>query len=156
MTYEFEILMCLLIFTICVCVCVLVTQLCLTLCHPMDCSPPGSPVHGILQARILDCVAIPFSRGSSCPGDWTQDSCIAGGFFTHWATKEVLSLENNLIPMHIKCPWYVAFWDSRYWAHIFMMPAQDSMKFLNTLRTFSFSVDWSAIWMRKKERETWK
>ena len=65
MTYEFEILMCLLIFTICVCVCVLVTQLCLTLCHPMDCSPPGSPVHGILQARIRMWVAIAFSRGTS-------------------------------------------------------------------------------------------
>ena len=44
---------------------VLVTQLCLTLCVPMDCSPPGSSVHGILQARILHWVTIPFSRGSS-------------------------------------------------------------------------------------------
>ena len=43
----------------------LVTKLCLTLCDPMDCSPPGSSVHGILQARILEWVAIPFSRGSS-------------------------------------------------------------------------------------------
>ena len=46
----------------------LVTQSCPTLCDPMDCSPPGSSVHGILQARILEWVAIPFSRGSS-PGD---------------------------------------------------------------------------------------
>ena len=46
---------------LCVCVC-LVTQLCLTLCDPMDYSPPGSSVHGILQARILEWVAIPFSR----------------------------------------------------------------------------------------------
>ena len=44
---------------------VLVAQLCLTLCNPMDCSPPGLSVHGILQARILEWVAIPFSRGSS-------------------------------------------------------------------------------------------
>ena len=44
---------------------VLATQSCPTLCDPMDCSPPGSSVHGILQARILKCVAIPFSRGSS-------------------------------------------------------------------------------------------
>ena len=42
-----------------------VAQLCLTLCDPMDCSPPGSSVHGILQARILQRAAIPFSRGSS-------------------------------------------------------------------------------------------
>ena len=46
----------------------------------MDCSPPGSSVHGILQARILEWVAIPFSRGSSQPRDWTQVSRIAGGF----------------------------------------------------------------------------
>ena len=45
--------------------CVLVAQSCLTLCDPMDCSPPGSSVHGILQARILEWVAIPFSRGPS-------------------------------------------------------------------------------------------
>ena len=42
-----------------------VTQLCLTLCNPMDCSPPGSSVHGIFQARVLEWVAISFSRGSS-------------------------------------------------------------------------------------------
>ena len=42
-----------------------VTQLCLTLCNPMDCSPPGSSVHGIFQARVLQWVAIAFSRGSS-------------------------------------------------------------------------------------------
>ena len=42
-----------------------VAQLCLTLCDPMDCSPPGSPVHGVLQARILEWVAIPFSKGYS-------------------------------------------------------------------------------------------
>ena len=44
----------------------------------MDCGPPGSSVHGILQARVLEWVAIPFSRGSSQPGDWTKVSCIAG------------------------------------------------------------------------------
>ena len=54
-----------------------VTQSCSTFCDPMDCA-----VHGILQARILDWIAGPFSRGSSQPGDQTQVSCIAGGFFT--------------------------------------------------------------------------
>ena len=58
-----------------------VAQSCLTLCDPMDCV-----VHGNLQARILEWVAVPFSRGSSQPRDWTQVSCIAGGFFTSWAT----------------------------------------------------------------------
>ena len=54
----------------------------------MDCSPPGSSVHGILQARILEWVAIPSSRGSSQPRDWTLVSGIAGRFFTIWATRE--------------------------------------------------------------------
>ena len=49
-------------------VCVLVAQFCLTLCDPVDCSPPGSPVHGILQAKILEWVAIPFSRDLLDPG----------------------------------------------------------------------------------------
>ena len=53
---------------------VLATQSCLTLCDPVDCSPPGSSVHGILQARILEWVAISFSRGSSRPRDRTQVS----------------------------------------------------------------------------------
>ena len=52
-------------------------------CDPMDYS-----VHGNLQARILEWVIFPFSRGSSQPRDWTQVSHIAGGFFTSWATKE--------------------------------------------------------------------
>ena len=71
---------------ICVCVCVLVAQLYPTLCNPIDCSLPGSSVHGILQARILEWVAIFFSKGSSWPRDWTWVSCIAGRFFTIWAT----------------------------------------------------------------------
>ena len=52
------------------------------LCDPMDCSPPGSSVHGILQERILEWVAIPFSRGSSRPRDRTPVYNIAGKFFT--------------------------------------------------------------------------
>ena len=68
---------------------VLVAQSCQTLCDSMDYSPSGSSVHGILQARILKWVAIPFSRGSSQPRDWTWVSWIAGRFFTVWATREV-------------------------------------------------------------------
>ena len=55
---------------------------------PVDCSPPGSSVHGMSQARILEWVAIPFSRGSSWPRDQTHFSWIAGRFFTVWATRE--------------------------------------------------------------------
>ena len=70
----------------------LVTQLCPTLCDSVDSSPPVSSVHGILQARILEWVAMPFSRGSSQPEDQTQVSCIAGRFFTIWAIREALHI----------------------------------------------------------------
>ena len=63
-------------------------QLCPTLCDPMDCSPQGSSVHVILQARILEWVAIPFSRGSSRPRDQTQVSYIGRWILYHWATWE--------------------------------------------------------------------
>ena len=59
-----------------------------TSCDSMNCSPPGSSVHGILQARILEWVAMPSSRGSSQPRDRTQVSHFVGGFFTVWATRE--------------------------------------------------------------------
>ena len=65
-----------------------VAQSCPTLCDPIDCSPPGSFLHGILQARILEWVAISFSRGSSQPRDRTQVSHIAGRRFNLWATRE--------------------------------------------------------------------
>ena len=55
-----------------------VAQSCPTLCDPVDCSPPGSSVHGILQASILEWGPISFSRESSWPRNWTQVSCIAG------------------------------------------------------------------------------
>jgi len=57
-------------------------------CDPMVCSPPGSSVHGILQARILKWVAMPFSRGSSRPRNRMWVSCIAGSFLTDWAMRE--------------------------------------------------------------------
>ena len=72
-----------------------VAQPCLTLCDPLDCSPPGSSVHGILQARILEWVAMLSSRGSSRHKDQTRVfhvSWIAGRFFTHWATWQAPSL----------------------------------------------------------------
>ena len=62
-----------------------VAQSCQTLCYPMEYNPPGSSVHGIFQARILEWVAISFSRGSSQPRDWTQVSCIVGRCFNLWA-----------------------------------------------------------------------
>ena len=69
-----------------------VAQSCPTLCDPMDYTIRGIlqdyTVHGILQAKILEWVAFPFSRGSSQSRDWTRVSCIVGGFFTSWVTRE--------------------------------------------------------------------
>ena len=82
---------------------VLVAQSYPTLCDPMDCSLPDAYVHGILQARILEWVAISFSRGTSKPRDWTRVSCITGRFFMVWATweacwKKVKVLVTQLCP----------------------------------------------------------
>ena len=65
-----------------------VAQSCPTLYDPMDGSLPGSVVHGLFQARILEWAAISFSRGSSQARDWTRVSCIADRRFTVWATRE--------------------------------------------------------------------
>ena len=85
---------------------VLVAQSCPTLCISMDYILTGSSVHGILQARILEWVAIPFSRGSSQPRDWTQVSCIAGRFFTVWATKRPC-VGNMKIDQRKHCPKWI-------------------------------------------------
>ena len=77
--------------------CVLVAQSCPALWDPMDYSLPGSFFHGIIQARILEWVAILFSRGSPQPRDRTQVYRITGGFFTNWATREDQSLSNNSV-----------------------------------------------------------
>ena len=96
--------------------CALLPQLCPTPCSSTDCSPSGSSIHGILQARILEWVAISLSRGSSRPRDWTQVSHVAGRFFTIWATKgnlEWLCFDN--IPL-----WLLRFcicWGWLYYLH---------------------------------------
>ena len=74
--------------------CCLVTKSCSGLCNPMDCNLPGSSVHGIFQARILEWVAISFSRGSSQPRDQTHVSYKNRQSLYHWATREV--------------PWYLS------------------------------------------------
>ena len=78
-----------------------VTKSWLTLCNPMDCSPCSS-VHGILQARRVEWVAIFFCRGSSRPRNQTQVSCISGRYFTDWATREASITERNVL----KSPWF--------------------------------------------------
>ena len=82
---------------------VLVAQSCPTLCDPMDCSPPGSSVHGILQARILEWIAMPSSRVSSWPRDQTHVSCIASRFLTIWVTREAQPSHTRYYLRYILC-----------------------------------------------------
>ena len=96
---------------VCVCVCVGVhTHMCVSCSVMFNClwcyrlySPPGSSVHGILQARILEWVAIPFAKGSSWSRDWTWVSCIAGRFFTVWVIREAPVWESHFNPSLAAC-----------------------------------------------------
>ena len=83
--------------TVSVCRTVLVAQSCLTLCDPTNCSLPGFSVHGILQAKILEWIAIPFSRGTSQPRDRTLVSWLIGRFFTIWATEKRSPILSGLL-----------------------------------------------------------
>ena len=88
---------------------------CVWLYNPMDCSPPGSSVHGILQATILEWVAFPFSRGSSQPRNGTQVSRIEGIFFTSWATREAQEYWSGWVafPFSSRSSW------SRNWTRVY-------------------------------------
>ena len=92
-----------------------VTQLCLTLCDPTDCSLPGSSVHGIFHAIVLEWIAIAFSRGSSQPRDQTQVYLIVDRHFTVWATlKEYLN-------QNTECYLYdVVLWGDFYFVFFFI------------------------------------
>ena len=86
-----------------------VAQSCPTLCDPIVRNPPGSSIHGILQARVLEWVAISFSRGSSQPRDQTQLSCIAGRRFTIWATREAVK-SGKVGGFHFLVTWLHGVW----------------------------------------------
>ena len=75
----------------------LVAKSCLTPGDPMDWGLPGSSVHGILQAGILEWVAFLFSKGSSQLRDWTRVSCLTGRFFTYWAIREAQNVSCSLV-----------------------------------------------------------
>ena len=72
-------------------------------CDPIDCSLPGSSIHGILQVRILGWVAISFFRGSSWPRNWTQVSCIAVRLFTDWAMRDLSPWGINSLRVSVFC-----------------------------------------------------
>ena len=109
-----------------------VAQSCPTLCDPVDCSPPGFSVHGILQARILEWVAFSFSRRSSQPRDWTQVSYIAGIRFNLWATREATDKPENLT--NYRFPGLNLELSSlRLWTHVYISvsPINNSQWFLS-------------------------
>ena len=96
-----------------------VTKSCLSLCDPMDCSPPGSSIQGTLQARTLEWVAMPSSRGSSPPMDQTRVSCIECGFFTSETSGSphlgILRLQNPIsafctLENHLNVNTHVLYW----------------------------------------------
>ena len=97
-----------------------VAKLCLPLCDPLNCSLPGSPVHAIIQARILEWVAISSSRGSSWSKDWTYISCIGMQVLHQWATSEA--------------PKSVCFYFACTFIHIaFKLHINDIIQYLNII-----------------------
>ena len=119
-----------------ICKKVKVAQSCPTLCGPVDYT-----VHGILQARILKWVAFPFSRGSSQPRDRTQVSCIAGRFFTSWATREEQEYwSGQPVPSPADLPnsgiepgllhWRWILYQLSYWRQIYRRVKQSSLSCL--------------------------
>ena len=101
-----------------------VAKLYLTFCDPRDCSPPGSSIHGILQVRILEWVAISFSRGSSRSRNQTRVSRIAGGRFNLWATRDRTKSWYNLSRKQwsLKCVCVCVFVHSLSCVWIFATP----------------------------------
>ena len=119
------------------------TQSCLTLCNLMDCSPPSSSVRGILQARIMEWVAICFSRGSSWPRDWIWVSCIAGRFFTVWDTRVACNRNDFLLFMEL----YLYHVNSSYhgsslcggclgWGEVIMLESVETLNWKMSLLEF--------------------
>ena len=142
-----------------------VAQLCPALCNPMDCV-----VHEIFQARVLERIAFPFSRGSSQPKDQTQVSRIAGGFCTSWATGKpkntsvgslsllqgiFLTQESNQGLLHCRRILYQLSYQG---SHIFLWARLNS--FLHTMGLMATSLpSWSLSFLSHKEGNTmreWK
>ena len=116
-----------------------VSQLCPTLCDPMDRSIPGSSIHGIFQARVLEWVAVSFSRGYSRPRNRMQVSCIVGRCFTVWATREVMKMngiKNQLYNVICHSWWFthlIPLTLQRFYENFLFPPfmGEESYKWLN-------------------------
>ena len=140
----------------CVCICILVTQSRPTLCDHMhyrqpDSSIHGIDIHGILRARILEWEAISFFRGSSRTRDWIQVSCIAGRFFTIWATfwnlyySFIFPQTSGWLNQHI--PSFLA-WTCLHYGYVCITPtAYDA--FLYLIMILSFSLTFFSLWYKR-------
>ena len=134
-----------------------VTQSCPTLCIPMDCSLPGSSVRGILQARIQEWVAVPFSRESSRPRDWTQVSYIAAGLFTTSITLEGPKRKESLVIKKRKwlCHFLPNSWGKRYWFIFFQCVKVKVAQVCPTLCVQLFATPWTIQFMHFSRPEYW-
>ena len=136
-----------------------VTQSCPTLCDPMDCSLPGSSVHGIFQAIVLGWIAISFSRGPSQPRDRTPVSHIVDRRFIVWATRgssfwkisHIISIPYLKSISFFPLVWteQIKFWERKYWIIIFMgglLYIQTTLGVLSNWESNTESLLTSAIW----------
>ena len=139
-------------------------QSCPTLCDPIDGSPPGSSVPGILQARILEWVAISFSRGSSWSSDRTQVSHITGRFFTTWVTREVKADPRSSVKRQVFHQWYTqGGWVSEtlYWVEearvrITVWSRLYSSDILKQVKPWSWRRDHSAEGQSEEKTRRWR
>ena len=107
-----------------------VAQSCPTLCNPMDCNVPGSSIHGIFQARMLEWVAISFSRGSSRPREQSWVSRTTGRLFTVWATRKAIG-QYQILLHSPSIQW--AFSCTSFWAYNKDQIRQKSLLILHCL-----------------------
>ena len=114
---------------------VLITQLCPTLCNPMDCILPGSSLHGILQARILEWVSISFSRGPSQPRDWTCISCIGRQILCHWSHLGSMTNHKYLLNKQIS-EWKII--ELHFWLYFSSVNSVQQISFNKSSLTFSY------------------
>ena len=116
-------------------------QLCLTLCDPVDCSPPGFSVHGILQVGILEWVAISFSRGSSCPRDQTHISCIcciSRLILYYRAEKPRDSLEEEVVSHSSILAWKIPMNGGAWWATVHVV-TKSQTRLRDSLHIFKYT-----------------